>query len=89
MVVVADNPPFSANELWALTGALEASFIIFFATFLVLIPPKHRYSFFSAVTSKQFAVRKFRAAKTDEERIDVFSVSQPNPTHPHPETLKV
>ena len=61
------------RDIWALMGVLEACFVVFFGAFMAMIKQKYRLTFLSTVTGKQFSVDKFKEAKCDEARIEVFS----------------
>ena len=60
------------NNLWALLGAAEAGFVIFFTIFVGTMAAKYRVTFFSTVTAKKFNCDIFRNATSDEVRIGIF-----------------
>ena len=62
----------SPNDLWALVGVLEGTFVVFFAIFVAMMAPKFRVSFFSTVTASQFCIRKYQNATLDQQKINVF-----------------
>ncbi len=60
--------------LWYLFGALELSFVLFFAIFISTIRKKYIATFFTTVTAKEFNVRNYCEATTDQARSDVFGL---------------
>ena len=63
----------SSHDMWALLGATEAGFVIFFTIFVGAMAAKYRVTFFSTVTGKRFSQNKFRNATTDQVKCDIFS----------------
>ena len=63
----------SSHDLWALLGATEAGFIVFFSIFVGAMAAKYRVTFFSTVTAKRFNHDIFRNATSDVTKINFFS----------------
>ena len=70
----SSEPVASANELWALVGALEVSFIVCFAVFLGTIERKFVHTFFSTVTAIQYRIETFHDAKTDSGKMNILKM---------------
>jgi hypothetical protein len=64
----------STKDLWGLMGVLEAAFIVFFAIFLFVINKKYVGTFFSTMTAKQFRIKSFYEAKTDQMKMNIFKL---------------
>ena len=62
----------SLHGLWALLGATEAGFVIFFVIFMGSMAAKFRVTFFSTVTGAQFIQRRFQTETTEKAKIDIF-----------------
>jgi hypothetical protein len=62
----------TALSLWGLMGGLEATFVIFFATFIVMINKKYVGTFFSTQTAKQYKQRHYQSALTDRAKCEIF-----------------
>ncbi len=62
----------AASTLWRVVGSLEAIFILFFLLFVVLIRKEYIRTFFTTSSGKQFNVYKYRQAKSDQSKIEVF-----------------
>ena len=62
----------SSNDLWALVGALEACFVVFFAVFVGSIAAKFRVTFFSTITGKKFGIKAFHEATTDRVKMNIL-----------------
>ena len=62
------------EELWALLGGLEASFVIFFTVFTLSIERRFIATFFSTETAKQFRVKAFREASSDRMKINILKL---------------
>ena len=60
------------THLWALLGATEAGFLVFFAIFVGALAKKYRVTFFSTITAKNFRVKTFCEATTDIQKFDLL-----------------
>jgi hypothetical protein len=60
--------------LWVLLGAAEACFVIFFVTFVFSVESKYRTTFFSTITAKQFRIKAFRDATTDQIKMNILKL---------------
>ena len=68
----AESGTQSSHDLWALLGATEAGFLIFFVIFVKAMAVKYRVTFFSTLTAKQFVQISFRKATSDQAKSDVL-----------------
>lgn len=62
----------SARVIWGLMGGLELAFIAFFTIFMATTNKRHRWTFFSTITAKQFRVNAFRDAKSDQMKMNIL-----------------
>ena len=64
----------SLHGLWALLGATEAGFVIFFSIFIGAMAAKYRVTFFSTTTAKKFGVKAFRESLTDQNKMNILKL---------------
>ena len=62
----------SVTKLWLILGGLEVLFVVFFTIFILSINREYINTFFTRVTAKQFAIQRFREAKSDSAKIEIF-----------------
>jgi hypothetical protein len=69
-----DSGEKSELDLWGLMESLEAGFVVFFAIFVSTINKKYVGTFFSTMTAKQFRIKAFREAKTDQMKMNILKL---------------
>jgi hypothetical protein len=63
-----------SRNLWVVLTFLEVGFLAFFTVFVRTIAAKYRGSFYSTCTAKAHNRDKFFVAKSDHDKIDIFSL---------------
>ena len=78
----------SSYDFWALLGAVETGFVIFFAIFVSAMAAKYRVTFFSTMTAKKFAVHRFYRSRGEFGKVDVAFLEHPSYTESIREEVK-
>jgi len=66
-------PKIGSNALWSILFCLLGLLVVNIGVFFTLIDSKYLGTFTTTDTGPQLAVNNYYAAKTDEEKIDIFS----------------
>lgn len=61
------------QNLWLIVSGLLLLSMLNFATFMVLIKKEYRHTFYSTISGKTSHCDRWRNAKTDKEKINVFN----------------